>query len=157
MWMRDLQPTGRVEIWKQDTCGRDTPTRHRCTTLLTCGNACTNTTHKNTGHFIKDCRRQHLFTQTASESCYIQQQMKNPEHCQPCGKHLLNHKRSVILECNRQTDRQRRTERDIYHCTRMSFQCKTDTLSAKTPVSTCPFSQHHDYVHVHQDKYSNYV
>lgn len=58
----------------------------------------------------------------------------------------------------KETERERETERkdrEICHCTRMSFQCDTDAPPAKTTVvSTCPFSQHHVYVHVHLHMYS---
>ncbi len=127
MWTRDLHLAGRVERWKAGYMWTRHTHRHHHTTLLTCGNTCTNTTNENTGHRTEDSWRWHIFTQeyTASESYYIQLQMfavkkkknnpaysnkclgqkKPPEHCQPGGKQLLNHKRSFILECKRQKER----------------------------------------------------
>lgn len=55
------------------------------------------------------------------------------EQCRPCGKQLLDHKRSFILESKRQTQKQRgEGQREICFCTRMSFQCETKVLPAKT-------------------------
>lgn len=180
MWTRDLQLAGRVERWKAGYMWTRHTHRHHHTTLLTCGNTCTNTTNENTGHHIENSWREHIFTQTytASKSYYIQlhmfevkktaysnkclgQKNKNPEHGQPGGKQLLNHKRSFILECKRPRDRKRerggRTERDLSLHQDVLSMWDWRIACQNSVVSTCPFSQQRVCVHVHLHMYSIYV
>lgn len=112
----DEKPAAHRKSWQMEAGYMWTRHTHwqQSTTLLTCGNTCTNTTDENSGPSYCD------LSTFYSESYSIQQQMqwqkKDSEHCRPWGKQSVNHKRSFILKRRRQKERERqrgRTERFV--------------------------------------------
>lgn len=114
MWTRNPQLTGRADRWRQDTCGRDTPTDSRAPPCSHVETHARILLMRTVAHPTAD------LSTFYSESYSIQQQMqwqkKDSEHCRPWGKQSVNHKRSFILKRRRQKERERqrgRTERFV--------------------------------------------